>query len=61
MSPGMRGLSPDRAAEILERARHVRALVVGDLMLDEYVAGVVDRISPEAPVPVVQVDEERWA
>ncbi|MBT8405071.1 MAG: hypothetical protein KJP18_14505, partial [Gemmatimonadetes bacterium] len=38
-----------------------RALVVGDLMLDEYVAGVVDRISPEAPVPVVQVDEERWA
>lgn len=33
----------------------VRALVVGDLMLDEYVWGAVDRISPEAPVQVVEV------
>ncbi len=39
----------------------VRVLVVGDLMLDEYVSGVVDRISPEAPVPVVRVEAERWA
>lgn len=33
----------------------VDALVVGDVMLDEYVWGVVDRISPEAPVPVVEI------
>lgn len=39
--------------EILARFRDMRILVVGDFMLDEYVHGVVDRISPEAPVPVV--------
>ena len=33
----------------------VHVLVVGDLMLDRYVCGSVSRISPEAPVPVVQV------
>lgn len=38
-----------------------RVLVVGDLMLDRYVSGSVDRISPEAPVPVVLVEEERSA
>ena len=35
-------------------------LVVGDLMLDRYVSGRVTRISPESPVPVVQV-EKKWA
>ncbi len=38
-----------------------RILVVGDLMLDEYVWGSVDRISPEAPVQVVTVDREEYA
>jgi D-beta-D-heptose 7-phosphate kinase/D-beta-D-heptose 1-phosphate adenosyltransferase len=42
----------------LTRLDHCRLLVVGDLMLDEYVRGTVDRISPEAPVQVVSVDEE---
>ncbi len=36
----------------------VRALVIGDLMIDEYLWGSVDRISPEAPVMVVSVDKE---
>jgi D-beta-D-heptose 7-phosphate kinase/D-beta-D-heptose 1-phosphate adenosyltransferase len=35
-------------------------LVVGDVMLDRYVSGSVTRISPESPVPVVQVEKE-WA
>ncbi len=35
-----------------------RVLVIGDLMVDRYYAGVVRRISPEAPVPVVEVTEE---
>src|SRR3954466_2158766 len=35
-------------------------LIVGDLMLDHFVIGRVDRISPEAPVPVVQFDHESW-
>lgn len=57
----MAGLGPERAEAILEAMGRVRALVVGDLMLDEYVRGSVDRISPEAPVPVVRVEEESWA
>ncbi len=40
-----------------ELARH-RVLVVGDAMLDRYLFGAVDRISPEAPVPVVRVTRE---
>jgi D-beta-D-heptose 7-phosphate kinase/D-beta-D-heptose 1-phosphate adenosyltransferase len=39
----------------------VRILVVGDLMLDRYIIGSVDRISPEAPVPVVRVEREAIA
>jgi D-beta-D-heptose 7-phosphate kinase / D-beta-D-heptose 1-phosphate adenosyltransferase len=38
-----------------EKIRDLPVLVVGDVMLDRYVWGVVDRISPEAPVPVVLV------
>jgi D-beta-D-heptose 7-phosphate kinase / D-beta-D-heptose 1-phosphate adenosyltransferase len=34
--------------------RHVAVLVVGDVMLDQYVWGEVERISPEAPVPVLR-------
>ena len=34
--------------------KHVPVLVVGDVMLDQYVWGEVERISPEAPVPVVR-------
>jgi len=41
--------------ETLERAR---VLVVGDVMLDRYWYGAVDRISPEAPVPVVRITRE---
>lgn len=39
----------------VERARRVRILVIGDVMLDRYWFGEVERISPEAPVPVVRV------
>jgi rfaE bifunctional protein kinase chain/domain len=41
----------------LERFRSTAVVVVGDVMLDEYVWGDVDRISPEAPVPIVRVRE----
>ncbi len=40
---------------VLDRYAGLRIWVVGDLMLDEYVMGAVERISPEAPVPVVRV------
>lgn len=46
------------ADEILSRLASLRILVVGDLMLDHYLWGEVSRISPEAPVPIVQVARE---
>jgi len=49
-----------RLNEILEQARSKRLLVIGDLMLDEFVWGKVGRISPEAPVPVVEVSSESF-
>ncbi len=50
-----------RFAHWRDRVAHTRVLVVGDVMLDRYWFGDVDRISPEAPVPVVKVarSEER--
>ncbi|HET8654922.1 MAG TPA: D-glycero-beta-D-manno-heptose-7-phosphate kinase [Longimicrobiaceae bacterium] len=57
----MQPLNRDRLEEILDRAAAVRVAVVGDLMLDVYLSGLVTRISPEAPVPVVHVQEERTA
>jgi rfaE bifunctional protein kinase chain/domain len=47
-----------RLDELIRRFGRVRVLVVGDLMLDRFVWGRVQRISPEAPVPVVQVTAE---
>ncbi len=47
-----------RLEALVRRFAHVRVLVVGDLMLDHFVWGRVQRISPEAPVPVVQVTRE---
>ena len=41
-----------------EALAQCRVLVVGDVMLDRYWYGTVERISPEAPVPVVRVDRE---
>lgn len=54
----MHRLSTDRAGQILSRARSTRVLVLGDVMLDVYLRGPAGRISPEAPVPVVRVEEE---
>lgn len=53
-------MNPRRLNEILERAKTKRLLVIGDLMLDEFVWGKVGRISPEAPVPVVEVSSESF-
>jgi D-beta-D-heptose 7-phosphate kinase/D-beta-D-heptose 1-phosphate adenosyltransferase len=46
------------ARSVIDRFAKVRVLVAGDLMLDTFIWGRVERISPEAPVPVVQVTEE---
>jgi D-beta-D-heptose 7-phosphate kinase/D-beta-D-heptose 1-phosphate adenosyltransferase len=51
-------LSQTRAVEIVGRMPEMSVVVLGDLMLDEFVWGEVTRISPEAPVPVVDVRRE---
>jgi D-beta-D-heptose 7-phosphate kinase/D-beta-D-heptose 1-phosphate adenosyltransferase len=50
-----------RLDELLDAARGRRVAIVGDAMLDVYLRGDVDRISPEAPVPVVRVRERKHA
>lgn len=51
-------LTKSRASEILQTLRGRYVVVLGDVMLDEFVWGDVTRISPEAPVPVVDVRRE---
>jgi rfaE bifunctional protein kinase chain/domain len=53
-------MNVERIQYLLEEARKQRLLVVGDVMLDEFVWGKVSRISPEAPVPVVEVQSESF-
>jgi len=47
----------DRAVAALHHAESLRILVVGDLMVDAYLLGRVDRISPEAPVPILRASK----
>jgi D-beta-D-heptose 7-phosphate kinase/D-beta-D-heptose 1-phosphate adenosyltransferase len=54
-------LSRARLAALLDAAPAQRVVIVGDAMLDVYLRGDVERISPEAPVPVVRVRERRDA
>jgi D-glycero-beta-D-manno-heptose-7-phosphate kinase len=49
-----------RVEEVLNRFPGKTILIVGDVMLDEFIWGKVRRISPEAPVPVVEVTEETY-
>lgn len=57
----MNRLTLERLEVLLERARTVRVLVIGDIMLDVYLRGSASRISPEAPVPVVRVTDDDLA
>lgn len=54
-------ITRQRLAALLDAARGRRVAVLGDAMLDVYLVGDADRVSPEAPVPVVRVRERRGA
>jgi D-beta-D-heptose 7-phosphate kinase/D-beta-D-heptose 1-phosphate adenosyltransferase len=54
-------ISRDRLIELLEAGAGTRIAIVGDAMLDVYLRGDVDRISPEAPVPVVRIRDKELA
>ena len=43
---------------VFNRFHHARILVVGDIMLDRYITGDSQRISPEAPVPIVKINKQ---
>jgi len=53
-------LMKDKMLETLRKMKDLKILVVGDVMLDRYIFGKVERISPEAPVPVVEVEREEF-
>lgn len=56
----MKTLPVTRVKALLDRAQNTRMLVVGDVMLDQFIWGRVGRISPEAPVPVVEFQRESF-
>ena len=51
-------MTPDLAvlARAVRRLSRTSVMVIGDVMLDRYVYGTVDRISPEAPIPILAVE-----
>ncbi|MDE1865367.1 MAG: D-glycero-beta-D-manno-heptose-7-phosphate kinase [Candidatus Micrarchaeota archaeon] len=51
-------ITRSRARQILDSASKTRILVIGDLMVDRFIWGTASRISPEAPVPVVEVKNQ---
>jgi D-beta-D-heptose 7-phosphate kinase/D-beta-D-heptose 1-phosphate adenosyltransferase len=51
---------PKRVRQLLHAATQTRILVIGDVMLDHFIWGSVARISPEAPVPVVDLERESF-
>ena len=53
-------LTAKRVREILSAASRCRIAVVGDVMLDQFIWGDVSRISPEAPVPIVEFLRESF-
>ncbi|MFH1354138.1 MAG: PfkB family carbohydrate kinase [bacterium] len=48
-----------RASELINNFSKYRVLVVGDVLLDHYVHGIVERLNPEAPVPILRSTQER--
>jgi rfaE bifunctional protein kinase chain/domain len=53
-------MNKQKVEALFERFQGVRVLIVGDVMIDSYLWGQATRISPEAPVPVVNVKKREW-
>lgn len=58
-SKGPKDFDPNQLVEVLNRLADAQVVVVGDVGVDRYTFGKVERISPEAPVPILQVTEQR--
>ena len=53
-------MKKDTLLKFIDNFEPVNVLVFGDFMLDHYIWGKVERISPEAPIPILQVEEEQF-
>ncbi len=53
-------INKNHLKRIIDRFKNKKILVIGDLMVDEYIWGKVSRISPEAPIPVVDVEKDEF-
>jgi len=60
MNSSLSSLTPKRVRKLLAAAARARILVLGDVMIDQFLWGRVSRISPEAPVPVVEFESESF-
>ncbi len=49
----------ERLINIVYSWREKKVIIIGDIMIDEYIIGKIERISPEAPVPILEVEEEK--
>src|SRR5688572_22035074 len=49
--------APSELLDLLAKMKGKKIVVIGDLILDVYIRGFVERISPEAPIPVVEINE----
>lgn len=49
---------PDKYRNIIESFRNKKVLIAGDVMIDNYLVGRMDRISPESPVPIVDIEND---
>ncbi len=61
MSQPLQPLTRDRVLQLIKRMQASRVVVVGDIMIDRYLIGDTERLSPEAPVPVVTVQDRHAA
>src|SRR5260370_25115292 len=59
IGPKRTGMSETDLLPLVEALAQSRVLCVGDVMLDHYVYGAVERVSPEAPIPVLRVEREQ--
>src|SRR5882757_2852344 len=53
-------ITPTQTEALLKKITRLRILVIGDVMLDDYIWGDATRISPEAPVPVVHINNHTY-
>ena len=52
---GAPALTRDRVMQLIKKMKVSRIVVIGDIMIDRYLVGDTERVSPEAPVPVVTI------